>query len=427
MKKIRVQSVTYFLCIKTIIKNHTPDILKRMIKIASVKSIFTIAFVLVLCAVFVNSKPVEAQSIPEVQLQGYAWSENIGWISMSCKDGGESGEDICTTRSNYGVKINADRTVTGHAWSENIGWVQFGGLSEFPSGGGTVNDNAKVTGMYPNFTFTGWARACAATRGPINSESKDCSSMEVNTNSGGWDGWISLGGTQYSVSSNGTGMVSGSWAWGSDVIGWIDMSTDIRLVLPSANLIGSECPSPIPRGSGTCAGSVTWTISPATVANPSVQRLLPVSASPVSTALSGTNVAVELRPGINRFVVRSGTNEISNRLELSASCAIGDQYNSVSRLCEMIPNPPPTISLLITPAIIRSDELVNINWTIAGLLDGSCSVTGPEINQSGLTTTGSIQSAPIKNFSLFTLRCVGSYGIVETSSPVEVIPVTQEV
>lgn len=107
--------------------------------------------------------PTHAQvGIPAggVELDGYAWSSNIGWISMNCKTGGITGNDICAT-SNYKATVQTDGTVTGYAWSSNIGWVRFGGLSNFPSSPGTMAVNARMTGTYPDLTFEGWVRACS--------------------------------------------------------------------------------------------------------------------------------------------------------------------------------------------------------------------------------------------------------------------------
>jgi hypothetical protein len=54
-------------------------------------------------------------------LAGYAWSENTGWISFSCTNDA----DNCATR-NYGVTINpANGEFSGRAWSENTGWISF--------------------------------------------------------------------------------------------------------------------------------------------------------------------------------------------------------------------------------------------------------------------------------------------------------------
>ena len=57
-------------------------------------------------------------------VSGWAWSENIGWISFNNTTGGGT--------TNYGVNINPSTGVfSGYAWSENIGWIDFGPISGF--------------------------------------------------------------------------------------------------------------------------------------------------------------------------------------------------------------------------------------------------------------------------------------------------------
>lgn len=68
-------------------------------------------------------------------LSGWAWSESFGWISFSCTTGGSDGGNICSS-SQYGIGV-ATSTITisgetyqpgefyGYAWSENIGWISF--------------------------------------------------------------------------------------------------------------------------------------------------------------------------------------------------------------------------------------------------------------------------------------------------------------
>ena len=112
---------------------------------------------------------------------GYAWSETIGWIKM---DG-----------SNYGVSYNqSSDSFSGWAWSENIGWIKFDGLQ---------------------------ARACS---GAANSVSCDGG---PNPLAGGWDGRISLRGSNYGVQyikDKQRGCYLSGYAWGSDVVGWIKFS-----------------------------------------------------------------------------------------------------------------------------------------------------------------------------------------------------------
>lgn len=134
------------------------------------------------------------------KINGYAWSSNIGWIAFQ-------GPFI-------GVDVNQDTgDVTGYAWSSNIGFIKFGGLSGFPSGGGTQAVNAKFDGD----NLVGWARAVR----PMIPEGQTL---------GDWDGWISLNGDNYGISAeplenitNGVRDFQG-FAWGSDVVGWVNFT-----------------------------------------------------------------------------------------------------------------------------------------------------------------------------------------------------------
>lgn len=153
---------------------------------------------------------VSAQSFDSaVELHGYAWSSNVGWISFNCDN-----ESTCGS-VDYKVELNPNNTLTGYAWSSNIGWIKFGGLSGAPRSGGQArlsNDRSRVVG---------WARACSATA------SGDCTGS-LHTNGGGWDGWISLNQSNYGTGPNygvtvGNGRLNG-YAWGSEVIGWVSFS-----------------------------------------------------------------------------------------------------------------------------------------------------------------------------------------------------------
>jgi hypothetical protein len=66
-------------------------------------------------------------------LTGWAWSESFGWISFNCKTGGDSQANICCSQasppspcSDYGVTVaTSTGEFDGYAWSENIGWISF--------------------------------------------------------------------------------------------------------------------------------------------------------------------------------------------------------------------------------------------------------------------------------------------------------------
>lgn len=163
-------------------------------KISFFKIVFALVFGIFSFSLLLAS-PVYAGT--EHNMSGWAWSSNIGWISFNCTN---ISDDVCNS-SNYGVNKNDNGTLVGYAWSSNIGWIQFGGLdtNSMPSGSGTKSIDAKVN----DGKLEGWAKALSA-------------------DGNGWDGWISLAGTNYSVTLSGTDFTS--FAWGSDVVGWIDFA-----------------------------------------------------------------------------------------------------------------------------------------------------------------------------------------------------------
>ncbi len=116
---------------------------------------------------------------PAKNIFGWAWSDNIGWISFNCVQSFcsenrtircDSDSDCsgtcefdtvdCSDTSNYGVSYNSStRALSGYAWGDNIGWISFdreetGNPPEDPyvSGGGPI--------AYYNAdgTVTGWAK-----------------------------------------------------------------------------------------------------------------------------------------------------------------------------------------------------------------------------------------------------------------------------
>ena len=152
------------------------------------KNKFTPYFLsLLLVGVFVMLIFVKQVQAAPKAITGYAWSNNVGWMHMDHGPGGVSLDD--TT----GI-------LSGYAWADHIGWIQFNPAVGFPAApayGARINMS---TGQ-----ASGWAKALTA-------------------NGNGWDGWINLSGGGQQVSVNlGSGNFSG-YAWGSDVVGWVDFS-----------------------------------------------------------------------------------------------------------------------------------------------------------------------------------------------------------
>jgi len=171
----------------------------------------TAFLVLLLSSVLIISKPDAAvsQACPTHTLSGYAWSENIGWISFSTAGAIDYGVDLDDSTKNF----------SGYAWSENIGWINFGPAADEGYPGAPGHEAMLNTGTNE---VDGWARACSVFE-------VGCSGgLKPEGERGGWDGWISMKGTtpDYNVSFDPDTMEFSGYAWGSDVIGWIKFSGD---------------------------------------------------------------------------------------------------------------------------------------------------------------------------------------------------------
>jgi len=124
----------------------------------------------------------------------WGWSDNIGWLSLSDTD--------------HRVFLESDGKLTGFGWTDSVGWIKFDPAGPYPA---LPNHSAQVNSE--NNQISGWVRACRVAENP-----ETCTGGG-HALAGGWDGWISLRGSDYGVSLSGD-YLSG-WAW-SDDFGWID-------------------------------------------------------------------------------------------------------------------------------------------------------------------------------------------------------------
>ena len=60
-------------------------------------------------------------------LSGWAWSDEIGWISFDCHnpETGGSAPNYSCIQSNYQTKIDSNGYFHGWAWNDAIGWISF--------------------------------------------------------------------------------------------------------------------------------------------------------------------------------------------------------------------------------------------------------------------------------------------------------------
>lgn len=187
-----------------------------------IKATFLVISGVVFSVVLFENQKASSQVSPAAFLSGWAWSDNIGWVSLSC-DNPES--PVCTT-SDYKVTVDSNGNLLGWAWSDNIGWIKFNPSGPYPE---SPNYSAKIA----NGKLQGWIRACGAT---INN---DCDSASRND---GWDGWIKLSGADYGlIIEPSTARING-FAWGSDVIGWLSFSDTSQLPGGADGPSGGEQP-----------------------------------------------------------------------------------------------------------------------------------------------------------------------------------------
>ncbi|MEO8637875.1 MAG: fibronectin type III domain-containing protein [Candidatus Taylorbacteria bacterium] len=248
-------------------------------------------------------------------LKGWGWSSNIGWINFD------------------GVVKNDDGTLSGYAWAnpqddtavpptKNIGWFQFGGLS------GVTNASIDAAGK-----MHGFARALSA---------------DWN----GWDGWVSFDGTATDGSPYGVtlGSTPGTFcpsatscpgydfAWGSDVVGWIDMSgvyliTDFDFVLDPPTLplgataiqiqlgtpnVSTHVASRLLLGSPAGSGFFGFSLSTDSTSDPipGVTGALVTAGSYLPTSGAGTNVDFILN-GLGGLAKGSYVIHVSQSVSLS--------------------------------------------------------------------------------------------------------------
>ena len=298
---------------------------------------------------------------------GYAWSDTIGWVSLS--------------GPGYGLKIGDGGAVTGYGWSDNIGWIQAGGLSGFPSGSGTVSDNAKVSGT----SITGWLKALAG----------------GTSQSGGWDGWISLSGTSptYGLQMASDGIMSG-YAWGSDVMGWVDFSAATCTINPiicssgDQYLSGGQCVcivDPSIVATSTMAG-ICPTICPSS--DQTYDALTHQCRCNVDDSLPANNPGhvcpLVCTPAF--FCTDAGGTGVGDYVtQRDASCTETTSPNACPYGCTTgtCQSPIPTGTLRASPAVVIAGQTTYIAWSAKGVVANSCRISGNGESWGG-SSSGSV-------------------------------------
>lgn len=291
--------------------------------------------------------PDSASSQSSSTITGWGWSDTIGWISFDCASAGTCGS------SSYGITVNSGGQLSGYAWSDNIGWISANASDV--SGCPSPPCRAQISGT----VLSGWLKALAG----------------GSSQSGGWDGYISLSGSGYGPTIGASGTFSG-YAWGSDVVGWVDMQYARTSYTPCTAAYSCSDSTHIIYTDAYCA------VTPvATCTSPGF-------------CSSGSSTCIYPEPEVEPV----GPN---------------DEYSG---------------HLVVRPPIIRRGSSAKLYWNVENV--ESCTVTGTNGDSWSTTTSGDDgqNSSGIEQQTIFTLSCdaYGSYTFESESVTVNVQPIFDE-
>lgn len=207
-------------------------------------SLFVIGFF-----VFFNSHILKTVATShENLLLGWLWSDNIGWISLTCKN-----DNNCAD-TNYQVKFEPflSGKFSGYAWSFEIGWIRFDPPGPYPLTSPNHQFSAQLASVKATnlkVQVQGWIRACSVFEdddmcggnGDANpdDDGDGINDSVLDFHAGDWDGWIKMSGSTnncpnyhattpeigpYEVCLTSDYKALDGWAWGGDVIGWIEFN-----------------------------------------------------------------------------------------------------------------------------------------------------------------------------------------------------------
>lgn len=271
---------------------------------------------IVFLCVFALACAIKIKASSSENMTGWLWggaddgagnSIGLGWISTNNITGGGT--------TGYGLNIPAvNGLVTGYAWSENVGWIDFAPTGPYPAA-----PNYSVTRNGNN--LEGWARIVSI---------RDAAAID---NSGGWQGWVKMNGSNYQVSINPTtGSLNGN-AW-SDELGSISFSGTGSITYggkipppPSGTLTSNVSTLILTAANPTLISSnpsgtpvvLTWTISDATSCVKSGGKWGVSSPNPLINPTTGNETVMQSDPvvtyvltctgpgGIKDIIVNSGT------------------------------------------------------------------------------------------------------------------------
>lgn len=316
---------------------------------------------------------------------GYAWSDTIGWISLN--------------GSGYGISVSGSGTLSGYAWSDNIGWVSANSseLSGCPSAPCTATIDS-------NGAMRGWMKAISG----------------GSSQSGSWDGFISLSGSGYGPARQTDGSLSG-YAWGDINVGWVDFryaSTNYQAV-PTADLkvrvVGGSTWQDSLTIETTDEIELGWNQT-STTNTTSCEAVPPTYNFTTGSAISGIDSDVDEPIGNTSYTYRllcygSGGAQAVDTLVVTTTGGVGAQFVPCSGETSL-------------PSRVPRGEDVNVCWELGTNDPAMCSISaGAATVLSPLSSVTGTVTHPMFGEVTFVLECIGGDGDEMT---VQVLPDVQE-
>lgn len=359
------------------------------LKVSKTESL-RLVFVSICCFLIISALTLQAISNASAQgsgstVTGYAWSDTVGWMSLS---GGS-----------YGISVSSTGTLSGYAWSDTIGWVSANtsDLSGCPSAPCTASIDS-------NGAMRGWLKALSG----------------GSAQSGGWDGFISLSGSNYGPVRQSNGTFSG-YAWGDINVGWLDFryATTNYQAVPTADLKVRVI------GESTWQDSLTiamgdeielgWNQSSSDNTT-SCEAVPPAYNFSTGSAVSGIDSDVDEPIGNTSYTYRllcygGGSTQAVDSLVVSTTGGVGARF-------------VPCAGESTKPERIPRGEDVEVCWELGTNDPSMCSINaGAATVESPLPSLTGMSTHQMLGEVTFSLECIGGDG---DEMKVQVLPDLQE-
>lgn len=380
------------------------------------------------------------------RLLGWAWSDNIGWISMNCTN-----TNSCTT-VDYGVTFSetgGSWALTGWAWSDNIGWIDF--------------SQASVTAVDRSLHGDGTVHATIAepycdTTDPYQTDTMGdveplggayiCTDSSDND---GWNGVISFSDTtpvSYGPVADAVDDTADGWdwdddqyylmdgyAWGGEVVGWIKFSCqDSDGGGADTNTCGSVGYGvfmepfffDLTASAGVTAlgaldydGSTSfiWTLAP------DIDITSCVAGYGIGSWMNTPSKATNPSP-ISELVTNI-TDPFPGATS-SLTCTNNDNKSLTRELYIYIKPPPPIITFTATDYNIPYNSSTTLVWTTENI--ASCTASAGDSGWTGSIATGTNQTYGTENLTAqtttYNMTCLSSYPTYYTQPALQTLDIT---